>query len=727
MAFDFRSLLSFFTSPSEPEAKPQRRSAFSTDLDRRRFLPEKLPPVSLVSPASFQQFKGNIRVSDENFSFDEALQAYGFDAVDLKSAFTMNQGAIPDELFGWFSQQGFIGYQACAIISQQWLVNKALRIPARDAVRNGYEITGNDGKEIEPETLAKIARLDKEKFKIPRQLVEYETNKRRFGFRIGIFMVESEDPEYYRKPFNIDGVKPGSYKGITQVDPSWIAPILDDQAAANPASMGFYEPTWWFIGDQLYHKSHIEIVRYVDPPDILKPSYQYGGISLTQLILERVYAAERTANEAPMLAETKRLNVIYTDISAVTANPAGFEARLQQLIGYRNNYGAYVADQEDRLEQMETSLADLDDVIMSQYQLVAAVSEVPSTKLLGTSPKGFNATGEFEEKSYHEVLENIQLDLSQLLDHHHRLLIRSELGEKELKVLAVWNPVSAPTSLELAEINHKKAEADQILMMTGAIDGNDVRNRLITDEKSGYSGLEAFEVVDEDDGEDPFGAPGAPPQAGPPAPDAEGGGEEPSQGEAFSDAQLSTLAELVKQAVSSEAPSTDALEKIEAARVRATKPLSHGSTDARFRGNQLGYVSLVVDLAQALTLATWVTRAGVTGGERPTDMHVSLADDATGIPNYVPDTSAYELEILGVGELGENPRGLVLFVDSPALRARAAALEAMGAKSDFDEYVPHLSVKYDPEPGDLEKLRQMFASAPFVGPIRAGSELRRPA
>ena len=30
---------------------------------------------------------------------------------------------------------------------------------------------------------------------------------------------------------------------------------------------------------------------------------------------------------------------------------------------------------------------------MTQYQLAASVANVPATKLLGTQPKGFNATG----------------------------------------------------------------------------------------------------------------------------------------------------------------------------------------------------------------------------------------------------------------------------------------------------------------------------------------------
>jgi len=45
--------------------------------------------------------------------------------------------------------------------------------------------------------------------------------------------------------------------------------------------------------------------------------YMYGGIPVSQRIMERVYAAERTANEGPLLAMSKRTNVWLTNMSGV--------------------------------------------------------------------------------------------------------------------------------------------------------------------------------------------------------------------------------------------------------------------------------------------------------------------------------------------------------------------------------------------------------------------------
>ena len=80
-------------------------------------------------------------------------------------------------------------------------------------------------------------------------------------------------------------------------------------ANMSPDSLTFYEPQYWRVGGKRIHKSHLWISRGDEVADILKPSYLYGGVPVVQQIFERVYAAERTANEAPILALTKRLNI----------------------------------------------------------------------------------------------------------------------------------------------------------------------------------------------------------------------------------------------------------------------------------------------------------------------------------------------------------------------------------------------------------------------------------
>lgn len=420
----------------------------------------------------------------------------------------MYRGDLPDALVGWFVSQTFIGYQMCALIAQHWLADKACTMPARDAIRHGFDIhvgglEGDDTDEAESALVEKIREHDK-RMRLHWNMEQFVRQGRIFGIRVLIFKVESDDLLYYEKPFNPDGVTAGSYKGFVQVDPYWCTPQMDVSSMADPTDMNFYEPTWWTIQGKRYHRTHLCIFRSSELPDILKPMYNFGGISIPQRIVERVYAAERTANEGPQLAMTKRLTVWKTDLAALYANQAQAAEHMTRFTEYRDNHGVKVVDMGDTMEQHDTGLADLDATIMTQYQLVAAAAHVPATKLLGTAPKGFNSTGEYDESSYHEELETVQTnDLTPLLDRHYMLLARSAIEPTEnlapgtLTINVDWAPVDSPTALEYATINKTNAETDNILTTIGAIDGMDARNRIKTDKNSGYTGLADPTVEDE--------------------------------------------------------------------------------------------------------------------------------------------------------------------------------------------------------------------------------------
>lgn len=422
-----------------------------------------------------------------------AMDDYNPQLSMIKTQNTM-YGYLSPTLMAWYGSQGFIGYQTCALIAQHWLVDKAITMPARDAMRHWYEITINDGKNVNPKVVDYIRKRDKD-FRVKQHAKEFIRKGRLFGIRIALFKVESADPLYYEKPFNIDGVTPNSYKGIVQVDPYWITPLLDSAAAMNPASGHFYEPTWWVISGKKYHRTHLIIMRNGgDLPDILKPTYLYGGISVPQKIAERVYAAERTANEGPMLAMSKRMTVMNVDITEAMANLQAFSQRMLNWMGLQNNFGVKIVGEDEKVEQFDTALGDVDTVTMTQYQLVSACADVPSTKLIGTSPKGFGASGDYESESYHEFCESLQEDYgTPMVERHHELLMKSEITPKfklNVTIIAAWKPIDTPTAEEQSDINLKKAQTDQALIAGGVIEGSDARNRIINDPDSGYTGIE---------------------------------------------------------------------------------------------------------------------------------------------------------------------------------------------------------------------------------------------
>ena len=435
-------------------------------------------------------------------AFQRELKIPGGIAMDssggiAKGSNTFFNNIIPAQQVAYFANQSFIGYQLCALIAQHWLVSKCCLVPAKDAVRNGYEISINDGTQIKPEIIDAIKEADV-RHNLNGNLIEFIQMGRIFGVRVAMFVIHFDDPdekrEFYKNPFNIDAIKPGSYRGISQIDPYWMTFQFDGAASGDPSSKNFYEPTWWIINSMSIHHSHLIIFKTEEVADILKPTYYYGGIPIPQKIVERVYAAERSANEAPMLLLTKRTSVMNIDIAQALANPDEFNERMGFFTNLHNNFGVKSIGEDEEYNQFDTTLSDVDDVIMTQYQLVAAAANIPAVKLLGTSPKGFTSTGESEEATYHEELENIQNgDLTPLIERHHMLLIKSDIaptfGIAPFNTSISWASLDSMTAKEQAEVNKIKSEVDGNLINSGIIDQREARERITKDPDSGYNGL----------------------------------------------------------------------------------------------------------------------------------------------------------------------------------------------------------------------------------------------
>lgn len=428
-----------------------------------------------------------------------ATDSDDWDTPSLKQVWLQNASIVPTSQWAWYAAQSFIGYQMCAVLSQHWLVDRACSLQAEDATRVPYEITAaDDDAEVPDGVFEYMAKLDK-RFSVKENAKEFVRHCNIYGIRIALFLIDGVD---YELPFNPDGIKPGSYKGISQVDPYWITPELDLQAASDTSSVHFYEPTWWRINGKRYHRSHLVIIKTNDVPDVLKPTYYYGGIPLPQQIYERVYAAERTANEAPQLALTKRTRTIEgANLEAGAGQQSQITQRLGELVAMQDNYGINVFGGTEKLVQQDISLADFAELIAGQYQIVAAIGRYTFTKLMGTSPKGMDATGEFEEAQYHETLEGVnEHKVRPLLERHHLCCMRSYVVPKfklsaPIETTVVFDKLDAETGKERAERQKIEAERDKAYADAGALDGYDIRDRLTRDDESGYTGIKTLDGV----------------------------------------------------------------------------------------------------------------------------------------------------------------------------------------------------------------------------------------
>ena len=443
-----------------------------------------------MHPSLRRKMTGAIDSAKEKGFAMDGMQTFAQDdQVSFKNAIYSNGIYSNSNLF-YFAQSTFPGFTTLGMLSQHWLIAKACIVPAKDAVRKGYDI---EAKGADDKIKKEILKLDK-KFRLKYNMINLVQFANVFGIRIAMFKVASTDPDYYYKPFNIDGVLPGTYEGISQIDPYWVSPQLDSKSVSDPTAINFYEPEWWNISGKLVHHTHLVIYRPEEVADFLKPSYMYAGISKVQKILISAYAAERTADEGPILVASKRMTVMKLDTAQALADKPSFLKRMQFWVDWMTNKGVKIIGDGEEIQQFDTNLQGIEEVTMLQYQRAAASVGMPATKLLETSPKGWSGEGEYEDSNYRQLIESIQEEaLEPLAKMHHQLVIKSIIEPKygvTFDCNIIFNPLDALTDKEQAEVNKINADTDSVLVMAGAIDGQDVRDRLRNNPDSSYTSLD---------------------------------------------------------------------------------------------------------------------------------------------------------------------------------------------------------------------------------------------
>lgn len=393
----------------------------------------------------------------------------------------------------------WIGWLTCATLAQHPLVSRACSIPGEDAVAVGYKLSFNN--ESNDDFIRKSTKITRA-MGIHDVLRRFDSNKRVFGIGICVPCFEATDDageEYInnmlKAPFNIDalkGKKNIKYIGMKVVDPYWLTPVFDDKSGFDPTSKDFYLPTWWQVGttSKQFHKSWC--FQYVNTivADILKPTYYYGGMPLPQMLMERLYSADKVADEAQLLAMSKRLLVVDANVQKLVANPQEAAKVMDALKYARDNWGVFFKNPNTNVQQVDTYITEFNQLIMTQYQLVASIAQIPAPKLLKVMPTGFSDVSELVWKDYAQQITSIQEDeFTPILNRHYEIYF-TMIGRKDADFEVSFNPVDVPTLMEKAKISELEARTSKSLIENGIIAPEEVRTILRNKKGGNFSGID---------------------------------------------------------------------------------------------------------------------------------------------------------------------------------------------------------------------------------------------
>jgi uncharacterized protein len=331
---------------------------------------------------------------------------------------------------------------------------------------------------------------------------------------------EGSDNDRVRQlPLVIKEIKKGSLKRVTAIEPYWMTPY--NYNANRPELPDFYVPQSWFMLGKKTHTSRLMVVISRPLPDLLKPSYNFTGISLAQLMAPYIDRWLRTAKSVNDLISIFSIVNLSTNMQSTVEeggdNGPTLLQRLKMFTASRDNKGVMLTDKDsEELKVMEATLSGLSDLQAQAQEHMAAPSHIPLIKLFGITPVGLNTTSEGEFQSFYDWISAQQQHTCG--DHVKRALeiVQMDLyGQVDDDITFKFKTLFKPTAKEQAEQKKADADRDDKYVAMGAISADEVRARLAGDPNSGYDGLTGDAPgppIDPNSGIDPeTGEPMAPP------------------------------------------------------------------------------------------------------------------------------------------------------------------------------------------------------------------------
>ena len=471
------------------------------DYFKKKPKPKKAPDYSALAMALAQMDQSN----------QQTMEAYAFPVLPDGVAPKEHQLAMDSQcqaMAGYAGLEpqfysGFLGYPKLAQLAQSSEYRSVAETTAEEMTREWGKVKGGDDKVLEKieQELERLNIRD-----LMRRHIEID---HLFGGSQMYIRIKGQDTEEKRSlPLLLtpQGVKKGSLEGFTVIEPIWTTPSVYN--ANDPTQPDYFKPTIWYVLGRKTHCDRLLTLIMRPVPDMLKPAYNFRGISMTQLMVPYVQRFNRTVDSVSDLIHTYSLTGIKTDMSAMLQGDlngvSSLITRLQAFTKMRNNQGIMAVDKDgEEFFQLNTPLSTLDSLQDQSLQMLAMPAKIPLVKLLGTPPSGLSSNADGEIRVYYDHIAALQkahiLPQMQVI---LRLVQLSLFGKIDESIYFQFNPLYQLSEAEMATANAAKAAAAQTYVDMGALDPEEVRNSLAVDETCNFAIVDKDRVVEVDNYED---------------------------------------------------------------------------------------------------------------------------------------------------------------------------------------------------------------------------------
>lgn len=252
---------------------------------------------------------------------------------------------------------------------------------------------------------------------------------------------------------------------------------------------GYGEPTMWKLNSGTTAQMAIHPSRVVpfraDTTAMLAAlaigrDDAFWGESRVAQVLDAVKDSDGARGAfASMLHKARLTRIGIPRLSEIVATPGGeaaVSARLEVIALAESMFNATLFDagsdgkDAERIDDVTYSFAGAKDILSAYAEFVAAISDIPATRLLGRAPEGMNASGDSQQADWKKLVKAKQeLDLAPCLDRMDPWLLQSALGSAPDGYWWEFAPLDTPDQSEVATRFKTEMEAIERLQVMAAI------------------------------------------------------------------------------------------------------------------------------------------------------------------------------------------------------------------------------------------------------------------
>jgi len=400
--------------------------------------------------------------------------------------------------------QGFPGYSNLAVQAQKPEFRRITEVIASEMTRAWIRVTGSQ-EDTKGDKVAEItAALDQFNVReVIRQAMEHDGFFGCGHIYIDVKIPRSaaparSDTEELKKPLTITPAKipVDSLIAFRNVEPNWCYPYQYN--SDDPLNPTFYKPQSWFVMGKLVDATRLLTIISRPVPDILKPAYNFGGLSLTQIADPYVANWLRTRDSVGDLVHSFSLSGIATDMSGLLQDGAAcdMDARISAFNRTRDNKGLLMLNKEsEEFFQFNVPLSSLDKLQAQAQEQICSVSGLPLVKYTGITPAGLNASADSEIRVFYDWIKALQeAVLSSPLTTIINIIQLNLFGSIDPDIGFEFIPLYQMSALERADINVKKAQQAEALIGAAVVSPAEARVALQSDPDSGYEKIDVDQM-----------------------------------------------------------------------------------------------------------------------------------------------------------------------------------------------------------------------------------------